>query len=385
MPSPDPGLKDDRLEFVRLENLERCFAALREHGASTVTDVASATGLSRPTVTDRLQDLVGLGLVVEVERVVRRGRSSGRPASRFALNPQAGFVIGAELGKHEERILVADVTGAIRARSVRPADHRLDSGARMESLVRHVADVCAAHADLGQLLGLGAAVAGSLSPEGIMMRSPIFAEWAGRDVAGVFRDAFDVPVDLRNDLNAAALAEHRHGAAADATDAVLALVWHQISAGIVINGTVHAGKRSLAGELSQLSSSAHTEMIQRWPSMPELLATVDAAEAGDAAAAAQVAEFARVAGEQIATMLVAIDPDVVVLYGPAAASDLVADLVAAAVHGAVKPSAEVPVVRAELGADAAATGVLIAALESATQRFFGAGAAPVSQLVDVRP
>lgn len=384
MASPDAATKDDRLEFVRLENLESCFSALRQGGALTVADLSATTGLSRPTITDRVQDLIALGLASEVERVVRRGQSSGRPASRFAMNPHAGFVIGVELGKHQERILVADMTATIRAHYVFASDYRQSVRTRMQSLVSHVADIRASHADLGPLLEIGAAVPGSLSPAGLMMRSPIFEEWTGRNVADDFAAAFDVPVTLQNDLNAAALAEHRHGAAIDATDIVLALVWHQISAGIIINDVVHAGKRSLAGEVSQLGSSAHTELLQEWPSMPDFLATVSAAERGDAAARSKVETFATIAGDQIATILVAIDPDVVVLYGPAASNDLVAELVTAAVSAAITPPAETPVITAKLGEDAAATGVLIAALESANRRFFGQASQPINQLSEAQ-
>ena len=378
----DGGSKDDRLEFVRLQNLERCFAVLREGGASTVADLSAATGLSRRTITDRLQDLVTLGLVSEVSRVVRRGQSSGRPASRFAMNPQAGFVLGIELGKHQERILVADMAACIRARYVFASDHRDSVRERMRSVTAHVAELRSRHADLGPLLGIGAAVPGSLSPEGVITRSPVFTEWAGQNVADVFSAAFDVPVVLQNDLNAAALAEHRHGAAVETTDIVLALVWHQVSAGIVINGSVHAGKRSLAGEVSQLESSSRAELLERWPSMPELLATVAAAESGDASATTQLEELAHVAGEQIASLMVAIDPDVVVLYGQAVASDLVVRLVSDAVASAVKPPAETAVIRAQLGDDAAVTGVLIAALEHVGRQFFGQAAEPIYQLVD---
>lgn len=382
MASPDLGSNDDRLEFVRLENLERCFSALRGAEALTVADLAAATGLSRPTITDRLQDLIALGLVVEVDRVVRRGQSSGRPASRFATNPHGGFVIGMELGKHQERLLVADMTATVRARYVFPADFRAGVDERMRSLAAHVEEIRSSHQGLGPLLGLGAAVPGSLTADGLMTRSPIFQEWSGRNVADVFAATFDVPVVMQNDLNAAALAEHRHGAAVDATDIVLALLWHQISAGIVINGAVHAGKRSLAGEISQLASSVHPELLRRWPSMPEFLETVAAAEAGDADARALIEEFAQVAGGQIASMLVATDPDVVVLYGPAAESQLVVDLVTEAVHGAITPPAGTPVITAKLGGDAAVTGVLIATLESVGRRFFGQAAEPVYELCE---
>lgn len=378
----EPMSNEDRLELVRLQNLESCFISLRDSGPSTVADIAAETGLSRPTIKDRLQDLIALGLVAEVGRVVRRGQSSGRPASRFAVSPRAGYVIGLELGKHHERIVVADMANVVRARYVFTADDRTSVTDRMRSLVTRVADIRSAHADLGPLLRVGAAVPGALAPDGLMTRSPIFKEWTGQNVADAFASVFDVPVVLQNDLNAAALAEHRHGAAADASDVVLALVWHQVSAGLIIDGDVRVGRHARAGEMSQLVASADEQMLQRWPSMPDFLETLSAAEAGDQRSRELVEEFALAAGAQIATLLIAVDPDVVVLYGPASANDYVAELVANAVHTAVSPPEDTPLLQAQLGADAAATGVLIAALESAHTQFFGETGTPIQQLIE---
>lgn len=378
----EPVSNEDRLELVRLQNLERCFASLRDSGPSTVADLAVETGLSRPTIKDRLKDLIALGLVAEDGRVVRRGQSSGRPASRFAVSPRAGYVIGLEFGKHHERIVVADMANVVRGRYVFTADDRTSVSDRMRSLVTRVTEIRDAHRDLGPLLRIGAAVPGALAPDGLMTRSPIFREWTGQNVADMFARAFDVPIVLQNDLNAAALAEHRHGAAADAADVVLALVWHQVSAGLIIDGAVRVGRHARAGEMSQLLSSADDEMLRRWPSMPEFLETLTAAESGDQRSRELVEEFALAAGEQIATLLIAVDPDVVVLYGPAAADDRVAGLVSDAVHAAVSPPEDTPLLRAQLGADAAATGVLIAALEAAHGQFFGEAGTPIQQLIE---
>lgn len=381
----EPVSNEDRLEFVRLQNLGRCFTSLRDSGASTVADLAAETGLSRPTIKDRLKDLMSLGLVTEVGRVVRRGQSSGRPASRFAVSTLAGYVIGLEFGKHHERVVVADMANVVRGRYVFAADDKVSVGERMTSLVARVAGIREAHRDLGPLLRIGAAVPGALAPDGLMTRSPIFEDWTGKNVAEMFARAFDVPVVLQNDLNAAALAEHRHGAATDASDAVLALVWHQVSAALVIDGAVRVGRHARAGEMSQLVSSVDDEMLRRWPSMPEFLESLSAAEAGDAHSRELIANFARAAGAQIATLLIAVDPDVVVLYGPAAASDYVAGLVSDAMHAAVSPPESTPVVQAQLGADAATTGVLIAALEAAHAQFFGEAASPIQQLIEAPP
>ncbi|MFC9559855.1 ROK family protein [Agromyces sp. NPDC056965] len=377
----DMAPHEARFENLRLENMERCFLVLRDAGASTVADLAEATAMSRPTVRDRLQDLTALGLVMEIERVVRSGQSSGRPASRYMVSPVAGFVIAVEIGKHGDRMLVCDVTGTVRARYAFTVETPRSIDDRMETLAQRVAELRVTHAGLGPLLGLGATVPGTLTSDGLMARSPVFPEWAGRNIQDVFDAGFDVPVVLQNDLNAAAIAEHRHGAATDFDDVALALVWHQLSVGLIINGALYAGHRSMAGEINQLRSSMHSDLQQALPSMPEFLAAVDAAEAGDKDARELVEHFARVAGEQIAGVLATTDPAILVLYGAAAAPDWVSELVTAAAHEGIDGRVPTPIVQAELGDDAAVTGALIATLDDVSRRLFGETATPAYRLV----
>lgn len=368
------------LDALRVENMARCFVHLREAGPSTVADLASATGLSRPTVKDRLEDLLQVGVIVPGQRVVKQGQSSGRPASRYELNRAFGLVIGVELGKHAERVLVADALGLVHARYSFPADHRLAVEDRMTALREHISGVERKYSALGPILALGAAVPGTLSPDGTMQRSPVFPGWLGLNIRHVFEGTFDVPIVLQNDVNSAAIAEHRYGAGADIDDMVLALLWYQVSAGVVIGGDLHRGVHSLAGELNQLRSSDDRDAHAWWPSMPEFLATVASAEGGDPQALAHVRRFATLAGEQIATMILAVDPSLVVLYGPAIEHELVVRLTEDAVRDAIDPPLDTPIVGAELGEDAAVSGVLVAAIHHVHERIFGDSAGPTYRL-----
>jgi len=72
-----------------------------------------------------------------------------------------------------------------------------------------------------------------------------------------FRDLMSerlgLPVVVDNDANAAALAEHRHGAARGADHAVLVALGTGIGGGLVIGGRVHRGARGFGGELGHMA------------------------------------------------------------------------------------------------------------------------------------
>lgn len=71
-----------------------------------------------------------------------------------------------------------------------------------------------------------------------------------------FRDLMSerlgLPVVVDNDANAAALAEHRHGAAKGTDHAVLVALGTGIGGGLVLNGRVYRGARGFGGELGHM-------------------------------------------------------------------------------------------------------------------------------------
>ena len=75
--------------------------------------MARETGLSKPTVSLALAELVRAGLVREVGRTTG---GKGPSAVLYELNPQAGWVVGIDVGREYVRAAIADITGTIVAR-----------------------------------------------------------------------------------------------------------------------------------------------------------------------------------------------------------------------------------------------------------------------------
>ncbi|WP_046014856.1 ROK family transcriptional regulator [Microbacterium sp. SA39] len=363
----------EQLLDLRRANSARCAEVIRATGQMTIAQIAEVTRLSRPTVTARLQDLQDAGLVVEISADAPQG--AGRPATRYAFVADAGIVAGLELGKHVERLIFTDLLGRELWHGQRPvtihhADDRLADAA---AWVRTSAE------SLGKkLVRVGVAVPGAMDPAGIFVESAAFTEWRGRAVPPIVRAAFPVPVDVLHDVASAMLAEQRMGAAVDVSTFVVPILWHRVSAGIVVSGRVHGGTTGRAGNLHQRSdlraADAYAADDLEWPSDPEVSSLVAAEAAGDTAAASSLDRFSALAADQIAMLQLVIDPEIIVLHGPLAIHDALVTRVVERLEDSLPVVA--PVVVSEFGQFGTVIGAALTALDGAAEDLIGPGMAP---------
>jgi fructokinase len=95
---------------------------------------------------------------------------------------------------------------------------------------------------LGELAAIGVACFGPIELDpasgrfGFIGRTPK-AGWSGTDIAGGLAAEFRCPIGFDTDVNAAALAEHRWGAARDVDNLVYLTVGTGIGGGVVVDGT----------------------------------------------------------------------------------------------------------------------------------------------------
>lgn len=153
-----------------------------------------------------------------------------------------------------------------------------------------------------------------------------------------------VPVAADNDANLAALAEQRRGAAVGAASIVMLTLGTGIGMGLVINGEIYRG-RAHAGEVGHVTvqlpgrpcacgrrgcwetTISGTRLDQDAREVLGETATasdlVSAAQAGNPEARARLAEAGEWLGRGIETLMLALDPEVIVVGGAAAqAGDL---------------------------------------------------------------
>src|SRR5262245_57552375 len=182
---------------------------LRETGPASRVDLARVTGLSKPTVSAALAGLVEAGLA----RVV--GAVAGRPGpvtTLYDMNAAAAYVLGIDIGREWIRVAVADLRGEFLGRR----DGR-NSSRTAAALVRR-ARALAQRAVAAAGIDWSSSTCAVIGSPGVFDPASGRVEFApnlpGRGESGLvdrLRGALAVRVDLENDVNLAALGEHRYG------------------------------------------------------------------------------------------------------------------------------------------------------------------------------
>jgi predicted NBD/HSP70 family sugar kinase len=231
---------------IRQQNLRALLAVVRDHGPAARADIVRHTGLSTPTVSAGLRAFQDEGVVREL------GRTSGRRgprASLYGLEPDAVLVLGLDIGARYVRALLAGLNGEI----VEEFDVALRRPRADEVL--HV--VGSLPERLGERFSrVELAVVGTpgiVDPDsGRVDAVPNIEGWEGILASSALTDALGLPVRVENDVNLAALGEQARGAGRGIQDFAYLSIGTGVGAGIVVDGTLHRGRRGAAGEVAFL-------------------------------------------------------------------------------------------------------------------------------------
>ncbi|WP_415949577.1 ROK family transcriptional regulator [Streptomyces sp. KLOTTS4A1] len=306
--------------------------ALQGVESATLTEITRVTGLSRPTVEGVVEGLIEAGLVVEAPVEEGAARRQGRPARRFRFRAEAGHLLGLEIGPHRVAAVLSDLDGRILGAGQKHVDATASSDERLERLRTCVADLLRrAGIARGSLRAVGVGSPGIVEADGTVRLGTALPGWTGLPLGERLRRSFKCPVLVENDANAAAVAEHWKGAARDSDDLVFVLAGLSPGAGSLIGGRLHRGYGGAAGEIGAL------HLLGREVTPETLLSTTDQplppldehavtavfrdARAGDAGAKAAVERYVQRLVHDVAALVLAFDPELVVIGGWAAGLD----------------------------------------------------------------
>src|SRR5215470_1508274 len=136
------GLQPARPQLIRTMNEQLLLNRIRQLGVCSRADLARLSGLSKPTVSLALANVERSGLV---RTAGQRTGVPGRSAVLYEIRPEAGYVLGLDIGHEYLRGAVADLTGEIRAK----AESRCTTASvskRVSELIKLADGICAAAA-----------------------------------------------------------------------------------------------------------------------------------------------------------------------------------------------------------------------------------------------
>ena len=126
---------------------------------------------------------------------------------------------------------------------------RFDTAGRDETLARIVEAV----EELMPADAIGISSGGPLDEEaGVILSPPNLPDWDHVEIVSLLKKKFGVPVYLRNDANACALAEWRHGAGKGTKNMIFLTFGTGLGAGLILDGKLYSGTNGMAGEVGHI-------------------------------------------------------------------------------------------------------------------------------------
>ena len=241
-------------------------------------------------------------------------------------------VIGTiDIGGTKISVGMLDWNGHILARREIPSGKNLklsDGFSLLLSMLRDTAE------ETGEPLeGIGIGCTGPVDPfTGVLEDIAFLPDWRGFHLAEELRNAFDVPVFLENDADAAALGEYAWGAGKGSTHFIYITISTGIGGGMVIDGQLYrgadgahpevghavidpSGPRCFCGAHGCWESLASGPALAERAGLPTALAVCKAAENGDPAAQAAINLEAYYLGIGFANLITLFVPDVIAFGG----------------------------------------------------------------------
>lgn len=223
---------------------------LKRQGSVSRQELAGLTGLTGPAITGIVKELLSLGFVKETGLGQSQG---GRKPMQLEINPEAGYVFGAEVTRREVSLGMANLTDdpvLLQRRAVDMSDPKagVDNFARMIGAAARMAE------RKGKPLALGVAFPGLLDAAGGAVKRSVNLgpAWDGFPIREALEQKLGIRVFIENNSNAAALAERWFGDCADCRDIVYINWGEGISAGILSDERILQGHRGYAGEVGHI-------------------------------------------------------------------------------------------------------------------------------------
>lgn len=255
-----------RPSFLRHTNALTILKLLREAGSCSRADLVRASGLSAPTITNVVGDLLAANLI----KPLGEGESSGgRPPDMISFKAERGCVLAVEITASFLSFLLTDLSGTelnrvqvslVGQKTTPEAICRL-VGAEVRRLLRKNRKT------RDKLLALVVGVPAITNVEdGVVLSISTLENWRLVPLRALLSKIVDCRVVIENDTNLAALGERYRGAAQSEETFICINIGAGVGAGIVLGGKIHHGAQWSAGEIAYLRLP---HVLRRYPTLHE--------------------------------------------------------------------------------------------------------------------
>lgn len=248
-------MKSDLLKYIRKINAKpsaqrRLLEQFVSDGASTIPEISKAIGVSLPTATTALNELIEAGLVREIGK---RDNSSGRIPMVYDLVPTAGYFVGVNPEMDCLTLAASDFCGNL-------ITEKISISYIYENTPKSLEQLCGIINDFVASLPFG--------KEEILVVCVNFAErvcpFEGRaynmftflkeSLVTKLTELIQLPVCIENDTRSMAFAEFSKGCCKGLKNVIFVNICWGLGIGIIIDGKLYYGKSGYSGEFGHMTA-----------------------------------------------------------------------------------------------------------------------------------
>jgi predicted NBD/HSP70 family sugar kinase len=259
---------NQRSLLIREPNEVRVLRLVRDSGEISRIEIARACNLNKAYVSELVAKLIQTGFLEETGKVEVTDKV-GRKRILLRFLPLAGLVAGVDVGMTHSTIVLTDLNAAVLRKKT--FVYSLETPAK--KVLSNVADIITAllaetNDSQSRLVGIGVGVQGLIDYKtNTLMVSHNKKSWEGESLSAEFEKHFKVPVYVENDVKAMTLGEYLLGSAKGIKNLVYLFIGDGLGAGIMINGHLHRGFTSSAGEIGYTELEPASFYREQFPLM----------------------------------------------------------------------------------------------------------------------
>jgi len=219
---------------------------IRDNPNISRLDIAKKLGVSKPVVTNVVARLIKKGLVVESGT---KKTKVGRPKITLQFVPDTWYCVGIELEEKYFELIVTDLAGRV----IDSLEEKISGSVESNHLVSFCKEKVERTLEENQLpkekiLGVGIGIAGMVDPTSRVVRTAPAIGLTNYDLASEVSEKLDLNVIVVNRVKAAALAEHRLGAAQGFQNVLFVFIDSGLGCATLLDGKIYEGFYGKAGE-----------------------------------------------------------------------------------------------------------------------------------------
>jgi len=228
----------------------RVLRLVRDSGEISRVEIAKACNLNKAYVSEIVAKLIQSGFLEETGKTEANDKV-GRKRMLLRFLPLAGLVAGVDIGMTHATIVLTDLNAAVLREKT--FTYSLETPAKkvlsiaVDTISSLLKDT---HTPQSRLVGIGIGVQGLIDyKNNLLMVSHNKKSWEGESLSDELEREYKVPVYVENDVKAMTLGEYLLGSAKGVKNLVYLFIGDGLGAGIMINGLLHRGFTSSAGEI----------------------------------------------------------------------------------------------------------------------------------------